>query len=434
MKFLRYSIVLVIALGLFCSCGKTENVPQTEKPSVIWKGNPEQLLTKDEVQKEIKEKTERVIKFLADNNLDAVLLTQVRNFNWITAGAAHNQIVLNKDNGAATIVVTKTGDKYLLCSGSEVGRLMDESLGSLGYKALVYNWYESNPVNDTRAEKVKSVVKGKYGSDVDFPGAVNVSEKFRPLRYSLTDTEIKKYKWLAKESTEAVEKIAREVKPGMDEYEIEAMTSAELRARGIMPTVLLMAVDDRIYKYRHALPGGAKLKKYAMINIVAEKWGMPIAVTRFVHFGELPIELKNKLEKTAVVNAHYQEASVPGKAGAEIFEACKQWYAEAGFEGEWQKHHQGGPIGYDDREYVIYPGVSGAIQNNQALAWNPTITGAKIEDTIIASDKGFEVVTKTGNWPNIIVKLNGKEYPQPSILIRDETSGEVIDKDDYTIE
>lgn len=434
MKIFKNYVILFLTFGFLCSCGKPEQKEDAARVKQIWKGKPQQVLTKEEINEEIKEKTERVVKFLNENNLDAVLLTQVRNFSWITAGAAHNQIVLNKDNGAATIMITKNGDKYLLCSGSEAGRLMDESLGALGYKALVYNWYESNPVKDTRADFVKGIVPGKYGSDVDFPGAVNIAEKFRPLRYSLTGTEIKKYKWLAKESTEAIEKIAREVKPGMDEFEIEAMTSAELRSRGIMPTVLLTAVDDRIYKYRHALPGGAKLKKYAMINIVAEKWGMPAAVTRFVHFGELPDELKLKLEMTAIVNAHYQEASKPGKSMAEIFEECKEWYAQAGFKDEWLKHHQGGPIGYDDREYVIYPGVSGTVQNNQALAWNPTITGAKIEDTIIASENGFEVVTKTGNWPNIIVKLNGKEYPQPSILIRDINTGEVVDKGDYILE
>ncbi|HEX2983517.1 MAG TPA: hypothetical protein VHO28_08255, partial [Ignavibacteriales bacterium] len=131
MKFLRNSAILLLAAGLLCSCAQKEEqkVPVNE----IWKGNANQLLTKDEVNQEIAEKTERVVKFLNENNLDAVLLTQVRNFYWITAGAAYNQIVLNKDAGAATIIGTKTGEKYLLCSGSEVGRLMDESLGALGY-------------------------------------------------------------------------------------------------------------------------------------------------------------------------------------------------------------------------------------------------------------------------------------------------------------
>jgi len=203
----------------------------------------------------------------------------------------------------------------------------------------------------------------------------------------------------------------------MDEFEIEALTAAELRSMGIMPTVLLIGVDDRIYQYRHCLPAGAKLQNYAMVNVMAEKWGMPMAVTRFVHFGPLPEELKTKLEKTALINAKYQKATVPGKSCAEIFEECKTWYAEAGYEGEWMKHHQGGATGYDDREYVIYPGVKEVVQERQAFAWNPTITGAKIEDTIITYNDHFEVVTDTGKWPTIEIQLDGKIYPQPAILV-----------------
>ena len=108
---------------------------------------------------------------------------------------------------------------------------------------------------------------------------------------------------------------------------------------------------------------------------------------------------------------------MPGTPCADIFEACKGWYAEVGFEGEWQKHHQGGSTGYDDREYVIYPGVKETVQNRQAFAWNPTITGAKIEDTIIVYEDHFEVVTRTDNWPLIDIELDGKLYPQPDILI-----------------
>lgn len=145
---------------------------------------------------------------------------------------------------------------------------------------------------------------------------------------------------------------------------------------------------------------------------------MPIAVTRFVHFGPLPEELKTKLEKTTRVNAEYEAATVPGTFCAEIFERCKKWYADAGYPDEWQKHHQGGAIGYDDREYVIYPGVAEIVQEGQAFAWNPTITGAKVENTIIAFKTGTEVITASDNWPMITVEVNGKKYEEPGILIR----------------
>ena len=92
--------------------------------------------------------------------------------------------------------------------------------------------------------------------------------------------------------------------------------------------------------------------------------------------------------------------------------------ADAGFPGEWKKHHQGGAIGYDDREYVIYPGIQETVLENQAFAWNPTITGAKVEDTIIAHKNGFEVITRTEDWPLLNVELNGNVYPQPTILVK----------------
>ena len=384
-----------------------------------WADNSQQLLTQDEIKNEISIKIEQVNKFLDEEGLKGILLTQVRNVYWMTAGLANNQIVLNKDVGAASLLIMRDGEKYVICNGSEAGRLMDETLGDLGYQLKMFNWYESNPKKDVRSKIIYDLADGgKIGSDIDYPGTVLKSDEFAKLRFSFTDMEIKRYRWLGKKTTEAVAKVCRKIKPGMNEFEIEYMTANALRARGIFPTVLLIAVDERIYKYRHALAGGAILKKYAMVNVVAEKWGMPIAVTRFVHFGPLPEELAKKIKAAAEVNANYEAATVPGKKLSDIFEECKTWYADVGFEGEWQKHHQGGAIGYNDREYCIYPHIDGTVQENQAFAWNPTITGAKIEDTIISYKDSIKVITVSKDWPMIPITVNGKIYKQPDILIR----------------
>ena len=384
-----------------------------------WADNPRQLLSEKEIQTEITIKTDRVNSFLDAEGIQGMLLTQVRNVYWMTAGLANNQIVLNNDVGAASLLIMRNGKKYLICKGSEAGRLMDESLGVLGYELAMFNWYESNPKKDVRGAIIAELAGDSViGSDTNFPGTVLKSNEFAKLRYSLTDPEIKRYKWLGRETTEAVEQVCRTLKPGMNEFEIEYMTARALRSRGIFPTVLLIGVDERIYKYRHVLAGGAKLKNYAMVNVVAEKWGMSMAVTRFVHFGPLPVELASKLQATARINALYEISTVPGKALAEIFEECKIWYADAGYEGEWRIHHQGGATGYQSREVAIYPGIEGTVQENQAFAWNPTITGAKIEDTIIVDANGFEVLTKSADWPMISVMIDGRTYLQPDILVR----------------
>lgn len=414
MRFLFVTILICFIALIYCQT----NTPGSVSTD-IWKGLPSNLLNKAEISSEISYKINLLKDFLKKENLDGMMFTQVRNFYWITAGQANNQIVLNKDVGAASALIMKDGSKYLICNDSEAPRLMNEVMKDLGYELKRYDWYEANPVKDVRGDIIKEIAKsGKIGSDINYPNTILAAEMFKPLRFQLTETEMKRYRWLGKQTTEAVETVCKKLMPGMNEYEIEAMTAAELRSRGIMPTVLLIGVDDRIYSYRHALPAGAVLKNYAMVNVVAEKWGMPMAVTRFVHFGPVPEELQNKIEKTAMVNAHYQAATVPGKSCAEIFEECKQWYADAGFPGEWKKHHQGGAIGYDDREYVIYPGIQETVLENQAFAWNPTITGAKVEDTIIAHKDGFEVITRTEDWPLLNVELNGKVYPQPTILVK----------------
>ena len=401
--------VFILFMLIVVSCGSKNQ----------WADNSQQLLTQDEIKNEISIKIEQVNKFLDEEGLKGILLTQVRNVYWMTAGLANNQIVLNKDVGAASLLIMRDGEKYVICNGSEAGRLMDETLGDLGYELKMFNWYESNPKKDVRSKIIYDLADGgKIGSDIDYPGTVLKSDEFAKLRFSLTDTEIKRYRWLGKETTEAVAEVCRKIKPGMNEFEIEYMTANALRARGIFPTVLLIAVDERIYKYRHALAGGAILKKYAMVNVVAEKWGMPIAVTRFVHFGPLPEELAKKIKAAAEVNANYEAATVPGKKLSEIFEGCKTWYGDVGFEGEWQKHHQGGATGYNDREYCIYPCIEGTVQENQAFAWNPTITGAKIEDTIISYKDSIEVITVSKDWPMIPITVNGKIYKQPDILIR----------------
>ena len=43
------------------------------------------------------------------------------------------------------------------------------------------------------------------------------------------------------------------------------------------------------------------------------------------------------------------------------------------------------------------------MQARQAFAWNPTITGTKIEDTALVIDDHVEMLTTTPDWPLISV-------------------------------
>ena len=412
------SVVVVVLTCLLGACNYVEKQkkPQITTPMYSWK-QPDIVFSKEEAILEIDEKTRRLKDFMKVNKLEGILITHVRNMYWATAGLVNNQIVLNKDVGAFSLLVTSSGNKYILANNIEGPRLIDEVPKELNIQIKQWIWHDRNP--ETQIKLLKELVpEGKIGSDIPFPGTELLPDSFKHIRYSFTEGELKRYRWLGKNATEAVAEVCNQIKPGMDEFEIEAMTAMALRARGIVPTVILIGVDDRLTKYRHAIPNGQKLEKYAMVNIVAERQGMAMAVTRFVHFGELPEELKTKLKAAATVSAQFHKASVPGKRTVEIFDECQKWYKDAGFDGQRENHHQGGAIGYDDREYIIHPLISEIIAENQPFAWNPTTGGAKVEETIIAHKDSVEIVTKSEGWPMIKIEIDGKIYPQPDILIR----------------
>jgi Xaa-Pro dipeptidase len=189
-----------------------------------------------------------------------------------------------------------------------------------------------------------------------------------------------------------------------------------LLAKGILPSVSLMATDERIFKYKHAVPRGNPLKQYGMINLCTRKWGLTLSITRFAHVGALPAELADKFHVAAQVNAALLDASRVGATSADLFRAAADTYAAHGFPGEEQLHHQGGATGYVEREWVATPAGTDSVVNNQIFAWNPSIRGGKVEDTVLLKDGAIELLTPTPDLPRLESSANGHSYPATGVL------------------
>ena len=375
-------------------------------------------ITQAERVQEIEEKVKRVVAFLKQKGFGGLLLSTTANFAWITAGG-DNHVIITSEEGVCSILILPSGERYLVSSNSEAGRVMEEELQGLGFRLKGFKWYEDKLVPDKKWKIIKSLTgEGRVASDIPYSDAVVLNEELGQLRYQLTDSEIKKYRWLGQECALGVDKVCRSIQPGMSEKEIEALISDELLRRGVRPTVILVGVDDRIYSYRHAIPTNKRLQKYAMISICARRWGLVIATTRLVHFGPLPLELRRRMRATARVAACYLANSRPGRLAGDILKAAQEAYAEGGYPGEWERHHQGGAIGYQERDWLAYPGSPEAVHSRQAFAWNPTITGAKVGDTIIVYDDHIEVLTRLPHWPTIRVEYEGKVFLIPDILVK----------------
>jgi Xaa-Pro aminopeptidase len=359
---------------------------------------------------EIREKQRRLGELMDREGIDALAITNVGNFAWLTCGGA-NWVGTSSDVGASTAVVTRDA-RYIVCNNVEAPRIADEEVGDLGFEFRVFPWHE-----DAASPIIKDIAGGgAVGSDLPMEGARTVA--IDSCRQSLTEAEVDRYKWLGANAGECLSLACREIEPSMSEFEIAAELDKHLYARGIVPTLTLIATDERIGKYRHPIPTGRKLERMAMLVTGARKWGLIVSATRLVHFGPLSDDLRRRHDSVARVDAAMISATVPGARMGDIFRKCIDTYAQTGFSDEWKLHHQGGPTGYRAREFRVTDGTDALVVPNQAFAWNPSITGTKSEDTIIATPAGPIILSETADWPKVSVGAERAALARPDILVR----------------
>jgi Xaa-Pro aminopeptidase len=361
----------------------------------------------------LREKLAQVRALLKATKMEAVLVGKQPNFSWLACGGeAHITFISDRAFGNLLVTPKKF---YVLANRIEMPRLQDEVLRGLGAEPLAYNWYDEREA----ARIVKEIADPrKIISDTGDYGTRLRPDLLAPLRYALQPVEVKRLRALARTAEAAMHEACHKLKPGQDEFTIAGQLALAAWQRKVTPVVLLVATDERIHKYRHPLPTKKKLKRYAMLVLCARENGLIVSLTRMVHFGKLSPDLRRRHDATCVVDVAFNSSTRVGTPIREIFRRGTAAYAEQGFPDEWQKHHQGGPCGYDGRDFLGTPNSPGVVLENQAYAWNPSITGTKSEDTILATARGPEILTQAKDWPMVRAEWRGAAMERADILVR----------------
>jgi antitoxin VapB len=348
----------------------------------------------------------------ASHGVDAILLQRVSSVAWVTSGAT---VYVNtaRSEGEASLLITRE-KQFLFTNNIEAPRLeKEEGLIAQGWEFSIAPWFETNHFFQELMGRLKVAADGL------FPGAPDLSIEIAHLRANLTQAEGERFRTLGRLCAEAMDSVIHFVHPGQTEFEIASLLAGESERRGVQPTVILVATDERIFNFRHPLPTAKKLEQYAMLILCGRQHGLVCSITRLVHFGHLPEEIQEKALLVARIDAAMINATRPGRNLGEIFQTTMKEYARSGYPDEWRLHHQGGPAGYEPREYMARPGASEKVLLGQVYAWNPSITGTKSEDTILITETGNEILTSISGWPVISVDVDGDLLERPAILIMD---------------
>src|ERR687890_57411 len=335
-----------------------------------------------------RESRDRSLRELMDGHgAEALLLSRPANFAWYTGGA-DNRVDHGDPVGVASVLLTMDG-AYILTNNIEAPRMREEQTPEM--EVVEHPWHEE-PVALLRE------LTGGTGVGTDFPSTSgpDLSAEISPLRYALDGDAIEDYRRLGEDTVIAVSEAAGSLSPETDELEAAAELSAACLRRGMFAPLLLAASDERLVRHRHPVPHGGSLGKQAMLVVCAERGGLFVSLTRMIYFQEPDPKTARRQEACReILRRMREEATRKGRTLAQAFEDCRRFYAEAGYPEGWRDHHQGGMTGYASREVIATRGTPQEITEAQAFAWNPSLVGAKAEETFVLGPEGPEVLTRS---------------------------------------
>lgn len=359
-----------------------------------------------ELNEEVSRKLELVREALTETGATGVRLKGDW-FAWATAGAS-NTVLLTAETGVAEVLVT-VRDAWVLTDEIEAQRLEDEELPA-DFKLHVNPWADAA----ARESFVREVTnEGKVISDRPIPHV----EKRLPAslllhKQVMMSSELERYREVGRKASEAMTEVLTAAKPTWTEYQLAGAGAEALWARGLHPALTLVAGERRLPLYRHATATGEAIGRQAMLVFCARGYGLFANLTRFVSFGAFGDEHAELHHHVREIEAQALNLCKPGTSLDAVYHALDQAYQQHGFNHAIREHHQGGTTGYLAREIVANPTTTDTLAENMAVAWNPSLTGAKIEDTfVILKDGKLENLTFDPNWPSI--EVEGRQRPVP---------------------
>ena len=156
--------------------------------------------------------------------------------------------------------------------------------------------------------------------------------------------------------------------------------------------------------------------------IVGVRSGLNVACTRMASLGPADPEIAARQAAACAVEAAMIAATVPGATYGSALQAGIDAYEALGWPAEHENHYQGGPIGYDVREFGPAPEArpdrwtTELIPEGSAFAWNPSIHGGKSEDTYLVSADGPELLTPALSWPVREIDVGGLAIRRAGLL------------------
>jgi Xaa-Pro dipeptidase len=282
----------------------------------------------------------------------------------------------------------------------------------IGYSDIMDPWEAIKKAVQSRLASVQKIALEKEHLNISryeqiasrFPGAsfIGLDEKLNDLRMIKDEEEIRLMRKAAEYADYAVQVGVAEIKEGKTELEIIAAIEYELKKKGISEmSFSTMVLSGKNAASPHGTPGSTKVKKgdFVLFDLGIVYKGYCSDITRTVAYGEITKEQETiyqtvlKAQQAAVI------AVKPGIPLKELDLTARNIISQAGY-GKFFPHRLGHGLGISVHEYPSVTETNElALKKGMVFTIEPGIyvqetAGVRIEDDVVVTDHGVEVLTK----------------------------------------
>jgi Xaa-Pro aminopeptidase len=233
--------------------------------------------------------------------------------------------------------------------------------------------------------------------------SVNAADLMGELRMRKSKREIEALARAAAQADRAMMVGVEACRPGATERQVAEAISRAFREDGAEQVHATLVASGPNGAFPHHDAGDRALQEgdTVVIDIVAELEGYCSDITRMVHLGEPPVELREVYHTVLEANRRGREAVRPGARACDVDRATRSVIEEAGY-GQYFVHRTGHGLGMDVHEspwisatnrQVLEPGMVFSVEPGIYL---PGQFGVRIEDIVAVTEDGNRCLTGLG--------------------------------------